>query len=653
MEEKYPLLSKIKYPSDYKNFTEEELVRLANELRQFIIESVSQTPGHFGGSLGVVELTVALHYVFNTPYDKIVWDVGHQAYGHKILTGRRERFHTLRQLNGISGFPSIFESEYDAFGVGHSSTSISAGLGMAIASQLKGEDDRHVVVVIGDGAMTAGLAFEGLNNTGITNANILIILNDNNMAISPNVGAISKYLTNFTVSKTYNKIKEEVWNLLGKIKKVGPEIRKLVQKIETGIKSTLLCESNYFESLNLRYFGPVDGHNVVELVKILNELKRLKGPKLLHIKTIKGKGFKPAEENQPQWHSTSAKFDIKTGKIISSDDKPKPPKFQEVFGHTIVELAEKNPKIVGITPAMPLGSSLNIMMEKMPDRAFDVGIAEQHAVTFAAGLAVSGMRPFCTIYSTFLQRAYDQVIHDVAIQNLPVVFCIDRGGLVGADGATHHGIYDLTYLRVVPNMVIAAPMDEVEMRNLMYTAQLDEINFPFAIRYPRGRGRNLNWKQPFKEIPIGKGRVIKEGKDLAILSVGAIGMQVVDAVELFEKDNIDIAHYDMRFVKPLDEDLLHEIFAKFDKVITVEDNSVIGGFGSAVLEFASQHGYKADIIRLGVPDKIIDHGKPEELYHICGIDAEGIYKTGKDFLLHGVNNSAVKKKFVVKGVSGK
>ncbi len=639
--EKYPLLSKIKYPSDYKKFNFKQLEQLSSELRQFIIESISQTPGHFGGSLGVVELTVALHYVFDTPYDKIVWDVGHQAYGHKILTGRRENFHTLRQLNGISGFPSIFESEYDAFGVGHSSTSISAGLGMAIASKLKGEN-RNIVVVIGDGAMTAGLAYEGLNNVGISNANILIILNDNNMAISPNVGAFSKYLTNFTTSKTYNKIKEEVWNLLGKIKKVGPEMRRLIQKIETGIKSTLLCDSNYFESLNLRYFGPVDGHNVVELVKILNELKKLPGPKLLHIKTIKGKGFKPAEEQQDKWHATSAKFDIKTGKVIGIDStKKQPPKFQEVFGHTIVELAEKNDKIIGITPAMPLGSSLKIMMDKMPDRAFDVGIAEQHAVTFAAGLAVSGMIPYCTIYSTFLQRAYDQVIHDVAIQNLHVVFCVDRGGLVGADGATHHGVFDLSFLRAVPNLVISAPMDEVDMRNLMYTAQLEKNKFPFVIRYPRGRGRNINWRQPFREITIGKGRVIKQGEHVAILSIGAIGMQVKDATELLETEGINVAHYDMRFLKPLDEQLLHEIFLKFDKIITVEDNTVIGGLGSAVLEFAMDNGYRHHIIkRLGVPDKFIDHGKPQELYEICGIDAKSIANKVKELL----NNEAIVKK---------
>ncbi len=631
----YPLLSKINSPADLKKLSEKELLQLAKELREFIIDTISQTPGHFAGSLGVVELTIALHYVFDMPYDKIVWDVGHQAYGHKILTGRRDNFHTLRQLNGVSGFPSIFESEYDAFGVGHSSTSISAGLGMAIASQYKNED-RNIVVVIGDGAMTAGMAYEGLNNVGATNANILIILNDNNMAISPNVGALSKYLANFTASKTYNKIKEEVWKWLGKIKKVGPEVRRLVQQVETGMKSALLCESNYFEGLNLRYFGPIDGHNLNDLIKILTDLKKLKGPKLLHIKTIKGKGFKPAEENQHLWHSTSQKFDKTTGKPIIIDKGPKPPKFSHVYGETLLELAKMNDKIMGITPAMPLGSHLDIMIKEMPDRAFDVGIAEQHAVTFAAGLAISGLIPYCTIYSTFLQRAYDQLIHDVAIQNLHVVFGVDRGGLVGADGATHHGVFDLSYLRIVPNMVVAAPMDEIELRNLMYTAQLEKNKFPFAIRYPRGRGRIIDWQKPFKEIPIGKGRIIKEGKDIAILSIGAIGTQVMDATEILDSEGVSVAHYDMRFVKPLDEELLHEIFNKFDKIITVEDNVISGGFGSAVLEFAMENDYRGKIKRLGVPDKFIDHGKPEELYALCGIDAEGITKTVKEML--GINN---------------
>ncbi len=641
---KYPLLESINYPDDLKKLSVDQLNQLAQELRQFIIEMISRTPGHFGASLGVVELTVALHYVFNTPYDRIVWDVGHQAYGHKILTGRRERFHTLRQLNGISGFPSIFESEYDTFGVGHSSTSISAALGMAIAAKLKGEEDRQIVAVIGDGAMTAGLAFEGLNNAGASNANMLIILNDNNMAIDPNVGALSRYLVNFTTSRTYNKIRDEIWNLLSKGKKFGEEAIRMVQKLEGGLKTVLLQQSNFFESLNLRYFGPIDGHDLPLLIRTLEQLKSIKGPKLLHIKTQKGKGYKYAELDQPKWHSTSAPFDIETGKPIVKDNGPKPPKFQDVFGHTIIELAEKNDKIVGITPAMPSGSSLKYMMEKMPDRAFDVGIAEQHAVTFAAGLAKEGMIPFATIYSTFLQRAYDQVIHDVALQNLHVVFCIDRAGLVGGDGATHHGVYDLSYLRAIPNMVISAPMDEIEMRNLMFTAQLEKNAFPFAIRYPRGRGVTIDWRQPMHEVEIGKGRRLKDGKDLAILSIGFIGQEAKKAIERLEKDGYSVAHYDMRFVKPLDEELLHEVFSNFDRVVTVEENAVKGGFGSAVLEFMAAHGYKNDVLVLGIPDIFIDHGAPEELKRLAGIDADGIYSRTMDFL----KNKHKKSSFVSK-----
>ncbi len=632
---KYPLLEKVNYPDDLKNLSVDQLKQLAEELRQFIIESISRTPGHFGASLGVVELTVALHYVFNTPYDRIVWDVGHQAYGHKILTGRRENFHTLRQLNGISGFPSIFESEYDTFGVGHSSTSISAALGMAIASQLKNED-RQVVAVIGDGAMTAGLAFEGLNNVGTTNANILVILNDNNMAIDPNVGGLSRYLVNFTTSKTYNKIRDEIWNLLDKGKS-GKEMRNFLKNLESGFKSALLQQSNFFEGMNLRYFGPIDGHDLPLLIKTLQQLKDIKGPKLLHIKTQKGKGYKYAEEDQPKWHSTSVPFDVKTGKPLVQNDGPKPPKFQDVFGETIIELAEKNDKIVGITPAMPTGSSLKYMMKKIPDRAFDVGIAEQHAVTFAAGLAKEGIIPFVTIYSTFLQRAYDQVIHDVAIQNLHVVFCIDRGGLVGADGATHHGVFDISFMRIVPNMVVSAPMDEIEMRNLMYTAQLEKNNFPFAIRYPRGRGVTIDWKMPMQEVEIGKGRKLKDGKDAVILSIGFIGQEAKKAIEKLEADGLSVAHYDMRFVKPLDEDILREVFNSFDKIITVEENVEQGGFGSAVLEFMNKNGYKKDVLVIGIPDEFIEHGKPEELRQLAGIDSESIYSRTKNFILNTTN----------------
>jgi 1-deoxy-D-xylulose-5-phosphate synthase len=629
---KYKLLDKINFPSDYKNFTGEELIQLCNDLREYIIEVVSVTPGHFAASLGVVELTVALHYVFNTPYDKLIWDVGHQAYGHKILTGRKENFHTLRQLHGVSGFPNIFESEYDAFTVGHSSTSISAALGIAIAARQKNEN-RKAVAIIGDGSMTAGLAFEGMNNAGMTNSDLLIILNDNNMAIDANVGALNEYLLDITTSKTYNRVKDDIWNVLGKMKKIGPNTQGFIQKIENGIKSVILKQSNLFEALNLRYFGPVDGHDVVHLTEILKDLKDIPGPKLLHCITKKGKGYKYAEENQTKWHATSCAFDIKSGKIINPKCGCKSgPRFQDVFGLTLVELAEKNEKIIGITPAMPSGSSLNIMMEKIPERAFDVGIAEQHAVTFSAGLAANGLIPFCNIYSSFMQRAYDQVIHDVALQNLHVVFCLDRGGLVGADGATHHGAYDLSFMRNIPNLVIASPLDEIELRNMMFTAQIEKNKFPFVIRYPRGSGENPNWQQNFEEIEIGKGRNIRQGEDLAILSIGPIGTEAINALNVLDDHGFSIAHYDMRFVKPLDVKLLHEIFNKFTRIITLEDNSIIGGFGSAVIEFMSENNYHAIIKRLGIPDSFIEHGTQEELYKICGYDSDAIIKTVKDLI---------------------
>jgi len=639
---KYKLLDKIKYPKDYRSFSKEELKILSEELREFIIDELSRTPGHFGASLGVVELTVALHYVYNTPYDKIIWDVGHQAYGHKILTGRKDNFHTLRQLNGVSGFPNIFESEYDAFSVGHSSTSISAALGMATATKLCDEKRRNVIAIIGDGSMTAGLAFEGLNNAGIQRSDFLIILNDNNMAIDPNVGALSNYLLDITTSKTYNKVKDDVWNVLGKIKTIGPETRKLVQKVENGIKTTLLSNSNYFEGLNLRYFGPVDGHDVNHLVETLEDIKKIKGPKILHVLTKKGKGFKPAEENQTAWHATGEAFNVKTGlKIANGVKKKEPPKFQDVFGKTIIELAEKNKKIVGISPAMLSGSSLNFMMKEMPDRTFDVGIAEQHAVTFSAGLAIQGMTPFCNIYSTFMQRAYDQVIHDVAMQNLHVVFCLDRGGFVGADGATHHGAYDLAYMRTVPNMVIAAPLDEQDLRNLMFTAQLDIHSFPFTIRYPRGRGRLLDWQTPFEEITIGRGRLLSEGTDIAILSIGAIGIKVIKAIEMLKEENISAAHYDARFLKPIDTELLHIIFRKYTKIITVENGTIVGGLGTAVVEFMAEYGYTAKVKRLGIPDRFIEHGTQDELYKMCGFDETGIFNTAKELCLNSEksNNS--------------
>ncbi|HCT30525.1 MAG TPA: 1-deoxy-D-xylulose-5-phosphate synthase, partial [Bacteroidales bacterium] len=576
----YPLLDNINNPSDLKKLNSDQLVQLSSELRQFIIDVVCENPGHFGASLGVVELTVALHYVFNTPEDRIVWDVGHQAYGHKILTGRKSIFHTNRKYKGISGFPKRSESEYDSFGVGHSSTSISAALGMAVASQKEGKN-RQVVAIIGDGSLTGGLAFEGLNNGGIQQSNLLVILNDNNIAIDPNVGAMKEYLLDITTSKTYNRFRTGIWNFLGKL---GPKTRSAVQKLENAIKSSLLKQSNLFESLGFRYFGPVDGHDVVYLSKLLKDLKDIPGPKILHCLTVKGKGFSAAEENQTLYHAPGA-FNKDTGeRIVVTPDKPTPPKYQDVFGRTLVELATINDKIVGVTPAMASGCSMNIMMEKMPDRAFDVGIAEQHAVTYSAGLAKEGMLPFCNIYSSFMQRGYDQVIHDVAIQNLNVVFCLDRGGLVGEDGATHHGVFDLAYMRIIPNMIVSSPMNEEELRNLMYSAQLQDKG-PFTIRYPRGNGVMTDWKKPFKEIETGKGRLLRNGKDLAILTIGHIGNTVVKVCnQLDENEHISVAHYDMRFVKPLDEKLLHSIFKTFQNIITVEDGVLKGGFGSAVLE---------------------------------------------------------------------
>ena len=622
MDREENLLSKIITPADLRKLKPEDLAQVSSELRQFIIDVVCNNPGHFGASLGVVELTVALHYVFNTPYDKIIWDVGHQAYGHKILTGRRENFSTNRKYKGISGFPKMAESEYDAFGTGHSSTSISAALGMAVAARSKGEN-RHVVAVIGDGAMTAGQAFEGLNNAGIGKSDILVILNDNNMAIDANVGALKEYLLDITTSKTYNKFKDRVWKVLGIFGKLGPNARTLAAQLEAGAKSTILDRSNLFEGLNFRYFGPIDGHDVLHLVRVLEDLKRIPGPKLLHCLTVKGKGFKQAEEDQTTFHAPG-RFDKTTGEIINTLLPDAPLTFQEVFGKTILELAQQNDKITGITPAMPTGSSLNIMMKEMPDRTFDVGIAEQHAVTFSAGLATQGMIPFCNIYSSFIQRAYDQIIHDVALQNLHVIFCIDRGGLVGADGATHHGFFDMAFMRSIPNMVVSAPMDEIELRNLMYTAQLEKNTSPFSIRYPRGRGIYTDWKKPFEEIEIGKARQISDGDDMAILSIGYPGVAVATVVSNLAKENISIAHFDMRFVAPVDNEVLHSVFKKFKYIITVEDGVLKGGFGSAVIEFMSDNGYNSEIRRLGVPDYFVEHGTQEELYRECGFDEEGI-----------------------------
>ena len=624
----YEFLNKIDYPSDLQKLDPDDLIGVSEELRRFIIDVVSSNPGHFGASLGVVELTVALHYVFNTPRDKIIWDVGHQAYGHKILTGRRDIFHTNRKYKGISGFPKLSESPHDCFGTGHSSTSISAALGMAVASGLKKEDNRQFVAVIGDGSMTGGLAFEGLNNAGIRNSNLLVILNDNNIAIDPNVGALKEYLLDITTSQTYNKIKDELWHLLGKISKLGPNAREAAQKIEHGLKTALLKHSNLFESMNFRYFGPVDGHDVIYLTRILKDLKNIAGPKLLHVRTVKGKGFPQAEQYQTIWHAPGL-FDKKTGELLRvKSDKPAPPRYQDVFGHTILELAEKNDRIAGITPAMPTGCSLNIMMEKMPERTFDVGIAEQHAVTFSAGLAVKGLIPFCNIYSSFIQRAYDQVIHDVALQNLNVVFCIDRGGLVGDDGATHHGFFDLAYMRCIPNMTVSAPMNEEELRNLMYTAQLKDKG-PFSIRYPRGNGVMADWRRPFRKIPVGRGRKLRDGTDIAILSIGHPGNFAASACIELENENISAAHFDMRFLKPLDEGLLHQVFKKFTRVITVEDGILSGGFGSAILEFMSENDYRARVVRLGIPDKFTDQGTLQQLYAECGFDKAGIMKTAR------------------------
>jgi 1-deoxy-D-xylulose-5-phosphate synthase len=631
MQKEGNLLSEIITPEDLRKLKPEDLVQVSAELRQFIIDVVCNNPGHFGASLGVVELTVALHYVFNTPYDKLIWDVGHQAYGHKILTGRRENFTTNRRYKGLSGFPKMAESEYDAFGTGHSSTSISAALGIAVAAQKKSEK-RHVVAVIGDGAMTAGQAFEGMNNAGASKADLLVILNDNNIAIDPNVGALKEYLLDITTSRTYNKFKDRIWKMLGIFNRLGPDARTLASQLEAGFKSTILDRSNLFEGFNFRYFGPIDGHDILHLTKVLEDLKRIPGPKLLHCITKKGKGFRQAEENQTTFHAPGI-FDKTTGAMLEVPRTDRLPLYKEVFGKTLLELARKNERIVGITPAMPTGSSLCIMMKEMPERTFDVGIAEQHAVTFSAGLATQDMIPYCIIYSSFLQRAYDQIIHDVALQNLRVVFCIDRGGLVGADGATHHGFFDMAFMRSIPNMIVAAPMDEVELRNLMYTAQLDKINSPFSIRYPRGRGINPDWEKQFHEIEIGKGRQLSVGNDLAILSVGHPGIDVNNVIEKLSKEDISISHYDMRFVAPLDKDILNTVFKKFKHIITVEDGILKGGFGSAVIEYMADNGYNADIRRLGIPDYFVEQGTQEELYRECGYDAEGIELAVREILV--------------------
>jgi|TARA_B100001964_G_scaffold108091_1_gene120745 1-deoxy-D-xylulose-5-phosphate synthase len=635
------LLKAINCPNDVRRLKRNQLSELSKQLRQYIIDIVSENGGHLGASLGVVELTIALHYSFNTPEDQLVWDVGHQAYGHKILTGRKDAFHTNRIYKGLSGFPKRSESEFDTFGTGHSSTSISAALGMAASSKLKDNKRKQHIAVIGDGSITAGMAFEALNHAGAEKTNLLVILNDNCISIDPAVGALKEYLTDISTSKTYNKARNKIWKILGKISKFGPNTQKVAQKIDSAIKSTILGESTYFESLNFRYFGPIDGHDVNHLTNVLRDLKNIPGPKILHCLTKKGKGYLPAEDGcATKWHAPGL-FEKNTGKIINSKNKNSTPKkYQEVFGETIIELAKKNEKIIGVTPAMLSGSSLNLMMKQMPERTFDVGIAEQHAVTFSAGIATQGLVPFCNIYSSFMQRAYDQVIHDVALQNLNVIFCLDRGGLVGADGATHHGAFDIAFLRCIPNMVVTAPMNEQELRNMMYTAQLPNQG-PFSIRYPRGNGVMKSWKTSFKELNIGKGQIINNGDEIAILSLGHPGNFVLEAQNDFMQMGLKIAHYDMRFAKPLDEDLLHTTFQKFDKVITIEDGCLQGGFGSAVLEFMANNNYNSEVIRLGIPDEFINHGTQKELRTECRFDKKAIISAVKKLTVSKKKTQAI------------
>ncbi|MBS4043153.1 MAG: 1-deoxy-D-xylulose-5-phosphate synthase [Chitinophagaceae bacterium] len=639
------LLRKINNPDDLKKINREDLHLVCEELRQYIIDIVSVHGGHFAASLGVVELSVALHYIYNTPYDQLVWDVGHQAYGHKILTGRRDNFITNRKYKGLSGFPKRSESEYDTFGVGHSSTSISAALGMSIAAKYK-KEDRKSVAIIGDGSMTAGMAFEAMNHAGVADSDVLVILNDNCMSIDPNVGALKEYLTDITTSPTYNKMRDEVWNLMGKLP-VGKNFsRSMASKLEASVKGVVSESSNLFEALKFRYFGPIDGHNITKLVDTLKDLKNIPGPKLLHIVTVKGKGYELAEKDQTKWHAPGL-FDKVTGEIIKKKiDVPQPMKYQDVFGYTIIELAKSNDKIMGITPAMPSGSSLKYMMAEMPDRAFDVGICEQHAATLSAGLATQGIKAFCNIYSSFMQRAYDQVVHDIAIQKLPVVLCLDRAGLVGEDGPTHHGCYDIPYFRCIPNMIVSAPMNEKELRNLMYTSQLESTKNPFVIRYPRGEGvmaglqkDTMAEKYPFEEIQIGKGRKLKDGKDIAILSFGHPGNFAQAAIRELRTDGIDPAHFDMRFVKPIDEELLHEVFSNYNKIVTIEDGTTIGGFGSAILEFMAQHNYSAEVKMLGIPDRLVEHGSLKELYRECNYDAQAIVETVREMLKEKVKVS--------------
>lgn len=622
----YSLLNSISYPEDLRKLSVEQLPEICGELRQNIIRELSCNPGHFAASLGTVELTVALHYVYNTPYDRIVWDVGHQAYGHKMLTGRREAFSTNRKFKGIRPFPSPEESPYDTFTCGHASNSISAALGMAVAAARKGEKDRHVVAVIGDGSMSGGLAFEGLNNASSTANNLLIILNDNDMAIDRSVGGMKQYLFNLTTSNRYNQLRFKVSKMLFKMGILNEDRRKALIRFSNSLKSIAAQQQNIFEGMNIRYFGPINGHDVKNLARILRDIKDMQGPKILHLHTVKGKGFEPAEKNPDIWHAPG-RFDPETGERITADTGNLPPLYQTVFGETLTELAGMNPNIVGVTPAMPTGCSMNILMKAMPDRAFDVGIAEGHAATFSGGMAKEGLQPFCNIYSSFMQRAYDNVIHDIAIQKLPVVLCLDRAGLVGEDGPTHHGVFDLAYFHPIPNLTISSPMNEHELRRLMYTAQLPGKG-TFVIRYPRGRGVLADWRCPLEEIPVGKGRKLKEGKDLAVITLGPIGNIAAHAIQRAEKEKgLSIAHYDLRFLKPLDEALLHEIGRSFGRIVTVEDGVLKGGMGSAVLEFMADNGYTPHIERIGVPDLFIEHGTVQELYRLCGMDEEAIYNT--------------------------
>lgn len=625
----FNLLNKINYPDDLRKLKEEQLPQLCKELRDDILKELSVNPGHMASSMGAIELTVALHYVFNTPEDRLVWDVGHQAYGHKILTGRKDRFYTNRKLHGIMPFPSPLESEYDSFVCGHASNSISAALGMAVAAKKTGNGKRHVVAIIGDGAMSGGLAFEGLNNVSTTPNDMLIILNDNNMSIDRSVGGLKQALLKLNTNETYNNVRFKLSKWLNAKGYLDEDRRKGIIRLNNALKSAISHQQNIFEGLNIRYFGPFDGHNVIELVRVLRQLKDMKGPKLLHLHTIKGHGYAPAEKAATIWHAPG-KFNINTGERITDDETGIPPKYQTVFGETLLELTKTNPNIIGVTPAMPTGCSMNILMKAMPDRAFDVGIAEGHAVTFSAGMAKEGLQPFCNIYSSFAQRAYDNIIHDVAILRLPVVLCLDRAGLVGEDGATHHGAFDIAALRPIPNLTIASPMNEHELRNLMYTAQLKDKG-PFVIRYPRGHGVLTDWRNKFEEIEVGTGRKLKDGDTMAVMSVGPIGNNVAKAIENVEKecDGITVAHYDMRFIKPLDEKLLTEAASKFKYIITVEDGVRKGGFGSAVLEWLSDNNYTTHVTRLGLPDKFVEQGTVSELQHITGIDTDSIAATIK------------------------